>query len=214
MSMTHQPIDLHRDANVAIDHAIGLLSQQVWCWGRDILRPEGNWLLEVGFERIEPPLEREDSSSVYVLHLSRGRCVVLRAFGVFYGDRDLGGIFLPRFKFRPGYTKLSSLDSPPWSDEDLPDFFAPNEQQRNHCAMLTLDLIDWIRGYEANIAEHLGIEYRRLTLMKWKNAERLFTPAEELASAWRELSFRVAANFDVYCRPYEPPEVTGDQGNG
>ncbi|MEM9657068.1 MAG: hypothetical protein AAF961_01795, partial [Planctomycetota bacterium] len=61
-------------------HAVDLLSQQVWCWGRDILRPEGNWLIEVGFERVEPPADRQDCSSVYALRLPLGRCVVLRGF--------------------------------------------------------------------------------------------------------------------------------------
>ena len=42
-------------ASSVIDHAVGLLSQQIWCWGRDILRSEGNWLLHQGFTRLEPP---------------------------------------------------------------------------------------------------------------------------------------------------------------
>jgi hypothetical protein len=63
-----------------------------------------------------------------------------------------------------------------------------------------LDLIDWIRTYEVNIVELLGIEYRRSTLVEWDDGKRPFTPAEELASAWRELSLRVAADFDAYSR--------------
>ena len=43
---------------VSVSRAIDLLCQQIWCWGRDIERPEGNWLLERNFERLEPPLER------------------------------------------------------------------------------------------------------------------------------------------------------------
>ena len=90
-----------------IEHAIVLLSQEVWCWGRDILRPKGNYLLEVGFQRFEPPVSRKECSSVYSLKLPSERVVVLRGFGVFYGDRQLGGIFLPRYEFRPLYTECS-----------------------------------------------------------------------------------------------------------
>ena len=54
-------------ASSVIDHAVGLLSQQIWCWGKDILRSEGNWLLHQGFTRLEPPVDREDCSSVYTL---------------------------------------------------------------------------------------------------------------------------------------------------
>ncbi len=180
---------------------MGLLGQQVWCWGRDILRPEGNWLLEIGFDRIEPPADRERCSSVYTLAMSGKRCVVLRAFGVFYGDGQWGGVFLPRYEFQPQYTTHSTLDRPPWSDTDLPTLKAPRESQRKACVTLTLDLIDWIRRYEVNIVEHLGIEYRRSTLLQWDNGKRLCVPAENLASAWEELSSQVASDFNPFLRP-------------
>lgn len=183
-----------------LQHAIGLLSQQVWCWGRDILRPDGNWLLEIGFDRLRPPSERKDCASVYSLELPHGRRIVLRGFGVFYGDDERGGVFLPRYEFQPRYTALPKLDCPPWSDEDLPSLRPPGDSQRNVCAGLTLAMIDWIRSYEVNIIQQLGIEYRRQTLTKWNNGKRPFTPAEKFASAWRELSFQVAANFDSYLK--------------
>ena len=182
-----------------IEHAVGLLSQQAWCWGRDILRPEGNWLLEIGFARLKPPADRKDCSSVYALELPRGRCVVLRGFGVFYGDLRHGGVFL-RYEFQPKYTTHATLDCPPWSDSDLPNISPPTDSQRNVCVSLTLDLIDWIRAYEVNIVEQLGIAYRQSTLVQWDNGKRPFTPAEKFASAWRALSFQVAANFDTYSR--------------
>ena len=95
MSLPPQGIDQQSTKPDLIDHAVGLLSQQAWCWGRDIQRPEGNWLLEIGFDRIEPPADRKNCSSVYSLQLPRGRCVVLRGFGAFYGDRRRGGLELP-----------------------------------------------------------------------------------------------------------------------
>ncbi|MEM6779400.1 MAG: hypothetical protein AAF670_17225 [Planctomycetota bacterium] len=183
-----------------VEQAVGLLSQQAWCWGRDVLRPEGNWLLEIGFDRIQPPEDRADCSSVYVLELPHGRSVVLRGFGVFYGDQAHGGVFLPRYEFRPRYTTHATLDCPPWSDDDLPNLSEPTNSQRNVCAALTLDLIDWIRCYEVNVVERLGISYRQTTLEQWDNGERPFIAAEKFASAWRELSFQVAANFDAFSR--------------
>ena len=190
-----------RVAGEPLKQAVSLLSQQVWCWGRDIVRPEGNWLLEIGFDRIEPPADRKDCSSVYVLAMPRRRCVVLRGFGVFYGDGRWGGVFLPRYEFQPRYTRHATLDCPPWSDADLPKLNSPTESQRKACATLTLDLIDWMRGYEVNIAEQLGIEYRRSTLLEWDNGMRSVVPAENFASAWRELSFRVASNFNAFLGP-------------
>ncbi len=180
-----------------VRHAVGLLSQQVWCWGRDILRPEGNWLLEIGFVRIEPPAERKECSSVYTLALPQGRNVVLRGFGAFYGDRQRGTVFLPRDAFRPRYTTNGTLDRPPWSNADLPKLTAPDDLQRNDCASLTLDLVDWMRDYEAAIIERLGIEYRRSTLVEWDNGKRPIMPAEEMARAWRLLGIAIAGNVQA-----------------
>ena len=38
--------------------SVDLFSQQIWCWGRDILRTEGNWLIHYGFDGIYPPAEK------------------------------------------------------------------------------------------------------------------------------------------------------------
>lgn len=200
MSVALQPKERRSSDGNPIAHAVGLLNQQTWCWGRDVLRPEGNWLLEVGFDRIEPPADRQNCSSVYTLELPRQRCVVLRGFGVFYGDGRRGGVFLPRYEFAPKYTTVSTLECPPWSNEDLPNLSPPTELQRNACASLVLDLIDWIRSYEVSVVERLGIEHRRQSLVTWDNGKRPFVPAERIASAWRELSFQVAAKFDAYSR--------------
>lgn len=183
----------------SIQQAVGLLSQQCWCWGRDVLRPGGNWLLEIGSERIEPPADGEDCSSVYSLQLPGDRRVVLRGFGVFFGDAQRGGVFLPRYEFEPKYTTQLELECPPWSGDDLPELRVPARSQRGVCAALVLELLDWIRHYEVDVVERLGIEYRRATLLKWNNGKRHFTPAESVASAWRTLSIQVAANFDTFC---------------
>ena len=178
-----------------IDRAITLLSQEIWCWGRDILRPEGNWLLEVGFRQHEPPESRKECSSVYSLELPDERVVVLRGFGAFYGDSRLGGIFMPRYEFRPLYTKHSKLKKQPWLKADLPELSTPTELHRANCAALTLDLIDWIRSYEVNVAEILGIEYRQSPLAQWDNGERDIIPAEDMPREWRLLGIAIAADL-------------------
>ena len=120
---------------------------------------------------------------------------MLRGFGVFYGDRRLGGVFLPRYEFRPQYTKVARLDAQPWLYADLPDMNPPTQRQRASCAALTLDLIDWIRSYEVNIAENLGVEYRRSTLVQWDNGERPIILAEDMPREWRSLGIAMAADF-------------------
>ena len=135
---------------------------------------------------------------MYTLNLPHGKQVVLRGFGAFYGDRQRGGVFLPRYKFHPRYSADGTLDCPPWSDEELPKLTEPSDAQRSSCVSLTLDLIDWIRSYEVKVMECLGIEYRRATLIKWDNGKRSAIPAEKIASAWRELSQLVASNSEAF----------------
>lgn len=179
-----------------IENAVELLSQQVWCWGRDVLRPEGNWLLEQGFERVEPPADRQESPSIYSLQLPGGRWVLLRGFGVFYGDQR-GSIFLPRFDFRPKYTPRSTLETQPWSVDDMPKLIDPTESQRTPCTCLTLDLIDWIRSYEVNVLKVLGQEYRQTTLMNWNNTAETHITAAGMARWWRIIGIAFAKHSEL-----------------
>ncbi|TWT96592.1 hypothetical protein [Neorhodopirellula pilleata] len=176
------------------EQATALLSQQIWCWGQDVKRPEGNWLTEIGFQRNTPPTEHKDCSSVYTLAISPASRVVLRGFGVYIGDDAIGGLYIERYGFTPKYSPIPNLECPPWSDKDLPEFVTPSPEQRCESTMLLLRLLDWIRGYEVDIANRLGTDYRRETLMRWNNGKRIVTPAETMASSWRRLSLLVAAN--------------------
>ena len=182
------------------NHGVNLLSQQIWCWGQDILRPKGNWLVELGFGRVAAPADRESCSSVYTLELPQSRRVVLRGFGVFYGDDALGGIFLPHFEFVPQYTRYSKLECPPWTEAELPKMSAPSEAQLDACKSLTFDLLAWIRTYEQNVAQRLGVEYRQATLDKWVVHNGPITLAAEMADAWQSLGAAIEENFDTLVR--------------
>ena len=183
---------LHSGRDSLMKHAIGLLSQQIWCWGRDILRPEGNWLIEIGFDRMEPPKDHTDCASVYTLEFAKGRCVVLRGFGVFYGDVCHGGVFLPRYEFQPKYTTRTALESPPWFVTDLPKLDPPTENLLLPCVNLTVSLMHWIEAYERDIVDRLGIEYRRSMLDAWDNKKGPKIPAGEMPHAWQMLGNALA----------------------
>jgi len=195
-----QPVNLHTIRTALIEHAITLLSQQLWCWGRDISRPEGNWLVEIGFERIESPLERKKCSSMYSLKIKDNQCIILRGFGVFYGNNDHGGIFLPRYKFLPRYSEHSNLKFLPWEEKDLPKMEPPSEPQQTSCETLTIDLINWIINYEENIVKQLGIEYRQSTLAEWDNRIREIIPAEKMTQEWRLLGIAISEEIGALNR--------------
>ena len=174
--------------------AAGLLSQQIWCWGQDIQRADGNWLIELGFSRTPPPEKKKECASVYTLALSASKRVVLRGFGIFFGDDTKGGVFLERYAFNPQFTTQSKLTIDPWACEDLPPMTQPNDQQRIQCRLMLMELIEWIIEYETAVLTRIGIDYRRETLVKWNNGKRWYVPAERMTCLWRRLSLTIAAN--------------------
>lgn len=178
-----------------LNYAVALLSQQCWCWGQDILRRKGNWLMEFGFERLVPPEKLRSHSSVYRIQLSNDRQLILRGFGVFLGKRDVGGVFLPRFEFLPRYTELSELDKPPWSTQHLPELEPLGEHNRLKCAALTRELLDWFADYETEVADRLGIAYREKTLRKWNDGNNPCVAASQFARAWRGLKVHLGPDL-------------------
>jgi hypothetical protein len=194
--------------------AAALMSQQIWCWGQDVKRPEGNWLAEIGFVRNPPPEHRKDCSSVYTLAIGPTRRIVLRGFGVYIGDDEVGGLFIERYGFAPKFSPMSNLACPPWSDKDLPAFDTPKRGQQCDCMILLLRLLDWIRDYEFDLTSRLGIDYRKNTIAKWNNGKRLFIPAEQMASSWRKLSMLIVGNFDQWilrsCKATSPVPTNQD----
>jgi len=196
MSPELQVIERPRPGNEIIERALVLLNQQIWCWGRDILRPEGNWLNEIGFKSIKPPSERHKCSSMYCLELPGGKSVVLRGFGSFYGCSERGSVFLHRYKFLPKYTKLATLENLPWAIEDLPEWDMPNASQQNFCASLTLDFINWVKSYEEEIIDRLGVEYRASILSSWEHAKAPIIPAKDMANAWGMLGDAISKDLE------------------
>ena len=119
--------------------------------------------------------------------MTGGRKVILRGFGVLYSDPCFGAIFLPRYEFRPLYTTHAVLDHAIWSKDDLPKMRQPSRSNRQACASLLIDLVNWIWRYEAHIAAQLGTEYREQTLLDWDDGSRPIVPAEGFAQAWCDL---------------------------
>lgn len=171
--------------------AANLLSQQIWCWGRDVECSSGNLLIKHGFQRFEKPAGSK-ATSIYRLDLSTTSRIILRGYGVFYGDDRLGGLFLHRFEFSPRLSPAPDLPRLAWKSEDLPPLVKPSDRDFIRSQQLLLELIDWIYKYELWIAETMSIEYRQKTLDSWDLKNKVVVHANELASAWRLLgeSFR------------------------
>jgi len=171
--------------------AADLLNQQIWCWGQDINSASGNLLIRTGFQRFERP-PGCNAASVYRLDISPTARIVLRGFGVFYGDDRWGGVFVQRGGFSPRLTPDADLAKPAWRYDDLPPLKQPGVNDFSRCQRLLLELIEWIHQYEVAIAVQPGIGYRRETLLPWAPRKNRVVPAEEMAAVWRQLGLNVA----------------------
>lgn len=162
-----------------------LLNQQFWLWGQDIRCPEGNILLRHGFTRARPPDTRQ-GSRCYTLQLDPGRTVVLWGFGIFYGDRAHGGLYLSRFGLAP--LLAASWDAPVgvWSPSDLPALTAPtDEHDWARTRPLLTGMLRWISAYECRVLDEMGHRYRQTCLASWPRA---VCPAHEGATRWLRLA--------------------------
>ena len=195
--MNLQTVKSFSSDKALISQAARLLSQQVWCWGRDIERSDGNWLMEIGFERIEPTFKCEDCDSIYSLKLPTGKRVMLRAFGVFYGNDQKEGIYLPRYDFLPKYSRRLNIKNPPWEKKDLPKLNFPKNSEITNCVTLVSELVNWIRTYEENVVNVLGIDYRKSTLLEWIKIRGLIIPAEDMVSEWKFLESQISENSSL-----------------
>ena len=88
--------------------------------------------LPAGVTRTEKPAGT-NFASLYRLDLSPQSRVILRGFGVFFGDNRWGGVFLRRFSFNPQLTPSSDFSRPAWSTEELPPLISPPADRALDC---------------------------------------------------------------------------------
>jgi len=109
-------------------------------------------------------------------------------FGVFFGRRDLGGLYLGRFDFSPKWAPVESLSLSIHSSADLPKFVRPRGRAQWQCARkLWKSLCQWIASYERWVRAAEGVGYRRECVESWM---RPFARADRMAAAWQFLSRR------------------------
>ena len=161
-----------------------LLHRQCWNWGRDIVRPEGNLLLEAGFLKRRPP-QGETGSTCYTLALPDGDSLMLWGFGVLYGTPRKGGVYLNRYQFRPVWLPSETIQGPIWKPGMIPTGQAPPSPRIP--VDLTVAAIRRTADYEEWALAHCGLEYRRAVLRQWNRPSGQLPP-ETLPRAWRTLA--------------------------
>ena len=73
----------------------------------------------------------------------------------------------------------------PWEKNDLPELHFPNNSEVSNCVRLVTELVNWIRTYEENVANILGLDYRKSTLYEWQKIVGSIIPAKNMISEWR-----------------------------
>ncbi len=161
-----------------------LMEQQVWCWGRDIEHPNGNLLMRFGFQQ-HRDCSPDDRSTCYRLDQNHLH-VSLWGFGMFFGRRDLGGLYLDRFHFCPKWAPVESLSLAIHWPGELPVFARPQgRSQWQRARKLWKSLLLWMANYESWVRSTVGLTYRRECVEIWL---RPFVRAEKMSAAWRFLS--------------------------
>lgn len=162
-----------------------LLDQQMWCWGQDVRRPEGNLLLAYGFTRYHC---FEAKRSSYLLAPTPDCQIALWGFGMFYGDAPMGGLFLKRYEFQPKLTASAHLPSSCIAQAEAPPAHKPRTpDEAARTRNLAAAALRWISHYEQWIALNVGVNYRQHCIDKWRQSKQS-VPAEAVATTWQELA--------------------------
>lgn len=169
-----------------------LIDQQMWCWGCDVRRKEGNLLLDYGAKKRPSPNPRY--RSCYVFDSKTELVLSLWGWGLWIACADWGSLFIGRSRFQLRYTSDVILVPDAWCKKDLPAtdlvLNEDNFLQVNH---LLTRALRWIGGYEAWISTQVTSDYRERVLAKWPQRRRYKggIPVAEMAEQWFQLSVSV-----------------------
>ena len=94
----------------------------------------------------------------------------------------------------PRYSQCLNIKNPPWEKNDLPKLNFPNKSEASNCVCLVTELVNWMRTYEENVANILGLDYRKSTLYEWQKIVGSIIPAEDMISEWKFLETKISEN--------------------
>lgn len=168
-----------------------LFDQQMWCFGCDIVRPEGNLLLQLGMCRYAAPNDTS-GSTMYTAKIDDEGAVFLWGFGVLLTIPHHGGLFLRRFDFAPRFCARDDGFGIHHPDQLGPLRWPVKASEwicwREQVARLTR----WFGRYEHWIAETYGHAYRKQCLHA--RGSNSLVPAEQMAKEWERAACKCLRN--------------------
>jgi len=196
MSWSIQHLAVARDRRSLHRFGTILFDQQMWCWGRDVIRPEGNLLCAWGFARyyrdrpessssqiwLDGNPEQKISSSGYFMIHDSGVWIGLWGWGMLYGTSQDGGLFLRRFGFDPVWLDVTTLPRDIDGPEDVTCYRGDrNQDDRPRLRRLFSAALRWIAEYERWVLSVAGLSYREACVEQWPKDR---CPARDMATAW------------------------------
>ncbi|GIW83540.1 MAG: hypothetical protein KatS3mg106_053 [Gemmataceae bacterium] len=181
-------------------HGAQLLDQQMWCWGRDIVRPEGNLLCAYGFSRyryakqfssdgymyLDGNPKHKVATSGYTFIRNDGVWIGLWGWGMLYGNSQEGTVFLHRFDFTPIWINITSVPQNLRGPDDLHTFRVGKARDLSVILpRLFTAALNWAASYERWVLDVAGLDYRSACVAQWPKA---VVPASDMAMAWSYLA--------------------------
>lgn len=178
------PVDVRKLGETLID-------EQMWCWGCDVRRAEGNLLLAYGFEKRPSPNPRFHSA--YTLPLCATCALTIWGWGIWIADTGLGSAFISRTRFQVFYTPNADLQPCAWQADQLPLSVTDcTDEPLLACTLLT-QACRFAADYETWLSAQVERDYRETVISAWPQRRRHKggIAAGEIASAWVHLAYMV-----------------------
>lgn len=132
-----------------------LIEQQMWCWGCDVRRPDGNLLLAYGFRKRLAPVS--NLPSAYSVGVVLDRALTLWGWGLWLAAPELGTLLIRRSRFRVAYRSDVILEPVVWRPVDLPAMDKPRTvEQLRQAQALIAEAAEWIADYERWVAAQVS----------------------------------------------------------
>jgi hypothetical protein len=161
---------------------IGLIDQQMWCWGCDVRRAEGNLLIEYGFTKRPSPEPRYHSAYTLYGVIPDG-ALTLWGWGLWIAAPERGSLFISRDRFRVRWIPQTDLAPSAWQECDLPR--GSTDIRLTDALYLCRAACLWIAGCERWIGACCEPNYRIRTIDAWPQKRHFKrdvsneTPAEQ-----------------------------------
>ena len=141
------------------------IQQQMYFWGQDVLRPEGNFLVEQGFER--SPSKGLKGTSRYRLAWQNGHIELYGACAGYYEQGRSFTFIRPRKRCVVWLSEKVTPIPGLWRN-DLIDTTAT----KNELYHASLPFLDWLISYENTVTECFGTAYRELNYRGYKKVPK------------------------------------------